>query len=236
MPIDYETDLSFTAPINWMYAPDFAPPNLPYALLYTEKRLGGSTLPSLEPNTPIHFPYRTVDFRGNTSQAVVIYKPANGCLRVLDPARGDADIYANLPSELTDAIPLSSYSQIITNPEQPAFPFFLFVGPEHTWCYYFTRAELAYQMNDFATVVSLQKAAESLEYQPRDLNEWLVFIEADIRMGNIEEAETLSTNIIRDEARMRRGVCTVWKRMQAEGVAGSEEPITRIISGLECPK
>ena len=23
MPIDYETDLSFTAPINWMYAPDY---------------------------------------------------------------------------------------------------------------------------------------------------------------------------------------------------------------------
>jgi hypothetical protein len=54
MPIDYETDLSFTAPINWMYAPDFTPPHLPYALLYTEKRLGGSTLPSFEPGTPIH--------------------------------------------------------------------------------------------------------------------------------------------------------------------------------------
>ena len=23
LPIDYETDLSFTAPINWMYAPDY---------------------------------------------------------------------------------------------------------------------------------------------------------------------------------------------------------------------
>jgi hypothetical protein len=236
MPIDYETDLSFTAPINWMYAPDFTPPNLPYALLYTEKRLGGSTLPSLEPDTPIHFPYRTVDFRGNTSQAVVIYKPANGCLRVLDPARGDADVYANLPSELTDAIPLSSYSQIITSPERSASPSFLFIEPEDTWCYYFTRAELAYQMNNFAKVVSLQKAAESLEYQPRDLNEWLIFIEANIRTANIEDAEQLSMNIIRDEARMRRGVCTVWARMQAEGASGTEEKFTEIISGLQCPK
>src|SRR5688572_6112324 len=54
LPIDYETDLSFTAPLNWMYAPEYPrsspveqQSDLPYALLYTEKRLGGSSLPSL---------------------------------------------------------------------------------------------------------------------------------------------------------------------------------------------
>ena len=65
MPIDYETDASFTAPINWMYAPNYTRSNLPYLMLYTEKRVGGGTLPSLEPNLPITFNYRTVWFYGN---------------------------------------------------------------------------------------------------------------------------------------------------------------------------
>src|SRR5690606_34211004 len=94
MPIDYETDLSFTAPINWMYAPEYRRSNLPYALLYTEKRLGGVSLPSLEPDTALTLPVRRVSFHGSTSQALVIYMPPNGCLRVLDPARGDMITYA----------------------------------------------------------------------------------------------------------------------------------------------
>src|SRR5690606_38433131 len=107
MPIDYETDLSFTAPINWMYAPDYVRSDLPYMLLYTEKRIGGVTLPALEKDIPIYYPYRTIDFRSSTSNAVVIYMPQNGCLRVLDPARGDAVTYSRQPDVLTNAIPLS---------------------------------------------------------------------------------------------------------------------------------
>ncbi|MDP4029371.1 MAG: hypothetical protein Q8P42_10480, partial [Gallionella sp.] len=78
MPIDYETDLSFTAPINWIYAPEYTRSDLPYMLLYTEKRLGGPTLPALEPGIDITYPYRTVNFRSSTSNAVVIYMPQNG--------------------------------------------------------------------------------------------------------------------------------------------------------------
>ena len=89
LPTEYEPDLSYTGPINWMYTSEFTPPELPYAVIYTEKRIGGFTLPSLEPDSPIQFNYRTTRFSGSTSQAVVIYMPANGCLRVLDPARGE---------------------------------------------------------------------------------------------------------------------------------------------------
>ncbi len=232
MPIDYETDLSFTAPINWIYAPDFTPPDLPYALLYTEKRIGGSTLPSFEPNTPVQIPYRTVDFSGSTSQAVVIYMPANGCLRVLDPARGDAEIYSKFPAVLTDAIPLSSYTQIITNPVTPAEPPFLLTEPAHTWCYYFAKAELAYQMNDFEKVISLYEQAASLGYKAEDQNEMLIFVEAYTRTNNIEAATMLSNNIITEDAKMRRGVCIVWKQIQADGPEGSVE---QIMSELACP-
>ncbi len=234
MPIDYETDLSFTAPINWIYAPDFVPPNLPYALLYTEKRFGGSTLPSFEPNTPVHIPYRTVDFNGSTSQAIVIYMPINGCLRVLDPARGDTEIYSKLPEVLTNAIPLSSSAQIITDPVTVAEPPFSFTEPEHTWCYYFTKAELAYQKNDLTKVISLYEEAEALGYAAEDKNEILIFIEAYARTNEMKTAEMLSNQLITGDAKMRRGVCVAWKQIQAHSPDGSAEQIMQIMSELKC--
>jgi hypothetical protein len=234
MPIDYETDLSFTAPINWMYAPNFTPPDLPYALLYTEKRLRGSTLPSLDPGVPIRFHYRTVDFNSSTSQAVVIYKPGYGCLRVLDPARGDAELYSYLPSDLKNAIPLSSLPRIITNPENPASPSFLFIEPGHTWCYYFAKAELAYQMNDFAKTISLYEEATSLGYFASDTNELLIFVEAYAYTNRLKDARVLSKNLLGMGARTQRSLCIVWEHIQAKSQAGSEVQVKQILSGLKC--
>jgi hypothetical protein len=233
MPIDYETDLSFTAPINWMYAPDYQRGDLPYILLYTEKRIGGATLPSLEKDAPIYYPYRTVDFRSSTSNAVVIYMPQNGCLRVLDPNRGDAEIYSREPNVLTDAIHLSDVSRIIPNPEQPAIPPF-FPEPEHGWCYYFAKAELAQQQKDYEKVLLLGNEAKQLGLSPEDLNEWLVFIDAYIKTNDLDSAEKLSNEILQEDSRIRRGVCTVWERNQESGQVGSEEDFASILLSLGC--
>jgi hypothetical protein len=221
MPIDYETDISFTAPINWMYAPNFKRGNLPYLMLYTEKRIGGPTLPSFEPNTPITFPYRTVSFYGNASQAIVIYMPQNGCLRALDPKRGDAEIYAKLPDVLTNAIPLSDTSNIIADTNTPATAEMFFPEPKHEWCYYFAKAELAQQISDRQKVVALGNEAVSLGYKPEDQNEWLVFIEAYALTGNLKTAEKISLSALKEDPRIKHGVCVIWERIQAQSADSS---------------
>ncbi|MEK6753788.1 MAG: hypothetical protein AABZ00_16140 [Chloroflexota bacterium] len=233
MPIDYETDLSFTAPINWMYAPEYTRSDLPYIFLYTEKRIGGGTLPSLDPNVTITYLYRTVRFNSSTSNAVVIYMPRNGCLRVLDPARGDLEIYAKLPEVLTKAIPLSDPSRIITKAENPATPMF-FPEPEHGWCYYFTKAELAQQQENYEQVSRLGDEAMALGFKPQEQNEWLVFVDAYARMGDFTNAKELSKAALAEDIRIRRGVCTVWEQIQAESGAGSESQIGGIIRQLNC--
>lgn len=233
MPIDYETDLSFTAPINWIYAPQYTRADLPYMLLYTEKRLGGPTLPALEPNIKITYPYRTINFNGSTSQAIVIYMPTNGCLRVLDPSHGDKEIYAKLAKVLTDAISLSDPSRIITDTNTPATPMF-FSEPKHEWCYYFTKAELAQQVGDYQTVVSLGNEAISLGYKPTDQNEWLVFIKAYALTGELQTANELSIAALAEDSRIRRGVCTVWEQVQVRGQEGNEDEIKQILLSFEC--
>ncbi|WKZ37857.1 MAG: hypothetical protein QY332_07935 [Anaerolineales bacterium] len=233
MPIDYETDNSFTAPINWMYVPEYTRSNLPYLLLYTEKRIGGVTLPALEKGIDINYTYRTVNFNGSTSSAVVLFMPRDGCLRVLDPGRGDALIYSRQPTVLTQAIPLSDVSRIITETANPAVPVF-FPEPEHEWCFFFTKAELAQQNKDYEQVVLLGNQAMSLGYKPQDPNEWLVFIEAYALTGDLKTAQDLSIAMLEKDARTRRGVCAVWEQVQARGPAGSEAQIDQILLSFDC--
>jgi hypothetical protein len=233
MPIDYETDASFTAPINWMYAPDYTRSNVPYLMLYTEKRVGGGALPALEPGIPVAFNYRTVSFYGNTSQAVVIYMPRGGCLRVLDPSQGDMETYEKLPGNFTQSVPLSDPSRIMTNPEAAATPMFL-AEPNHGWCYYYTKAELALQTGDYQKVVSLGNEAISLGYQPTDQNEWLIFIKAHALTSDLETAERISAIALDKDVRVRRGICTAWQYIQIQGPAESKNEVQQVLLKFKC--
>ena len=219
MPL--ETDLSFTAPVNWMYAPNYHGGDLPYALLYAEARLGHGVLPELKPNLDITLPFRTLTFHGSTDNILVIFVPENGCLRVLDPSLGDVENYEKESSFLTEIILYSEPAQIITDAPQASLPDPPFSAePEHTWCYFYDKAELAHQTGDWATIVKISSEAKALGYQPTDPVEWLPFIEAYARTGDMDEAARLSRLAVHDAARVRKGVCNVWKRVQAEGPDG----------------
>ncbi|MCI0554927.1 MAG: hypothetical protein L0287_28595 [Anaerolineae bacterium] len=236
MPIDYETDLSFTAPINWMYAPDYTRSDLPYALLYVEKRLGGS-LPSLETNTSIDLSFRTVSFKGSTSQTIVIYMPRNGCLRVLNPEWGDEITYSHQSHFLVNSIPLSNPSYISMNADEIAkLPFLS--EPNHTWCYYYAKAELARQKGDWFQVNDLISEAISLGYQPEDPFEWLTYIEAKAMIGDIEAAEKLSADTFTQDKGIRDGLCQVWKRIQLQVNVGSEAEtrVNQLLSDYRCAR
>ena len=235
LPIDYETDLSFTAPINWMYAPDYTRGDVPYALFYTEKRLGGGALPSLSPKTEITLPIRRVSFQGSTSQALVIHMPQNGCLRVLDPARADEITYGRQSRYLVDAIQLSDLSNIIVDGEQTAkIPFLS--EPEHTWCYYYAKAELAYQQRDWHQVIESIDEAMARGYSPEDPFEWLPYIEAQARAGNIEIAERVSREAMKEDNSLRKGLCEVWQRVHLSAPPGdeSEALVNQTLSVFEC--
>jgi hypothetical protein len=237
LPLDNETDLSMTAPINWIYAPGYTRSDLPYALFYTEKRLEGPSLPSLLLDTEISMGLRRVSFHGSTSQVIVIYMSRNGCLRVLDPLLGDEATYARQSRYLTDAIPLSNPDLILTDVDQTAGLPFL-DEPEHTWCYYYTKSELARQTADWKQVIYLHDQATSLGYGSNDPFEWLVFIEAYAMMDNMEVAQGMSDDAFAMDKGVRQGLCQVWKRVQASAPVGSDVEMgaNQILSRFQCAR
>jgi hypothetical protein len=235
MPLDYETDFSMTAALNWLYAPEPHPASLPYALVYSEKRLGGVVLPSLAPGTPMHFPFRTVDFNGNTSQAVVIYVSPNGCLRVLDPALGDAETYSRFPDSVTAPIPLSDPSRILINEPSPLLPLSPFgKEPAHTWCYLYEKAEMARQAGDWQRIVDLGGQAQQAGFAPDDAFDWLPFIEGYARTGDIKNALQISRSSWAQDPKLHRGLCVLWRRLQKEGPADAQAAAAGVTAEFGC--
>jgi hypothetical protein len=237
LPLSYETDMGLTAPLNWIYATDYAGGDLPYALLYTRTRLDGVSLPALEPGQPISFEYRTVDFEGSTSRAVTIIVPPNACLHVLDSVYAGGDTYERQPRFLRDAISLSDPSLIITNVAPPVLPVALFGRePPHTWCYYYEKAELARQLGDWERVVELGNEARAQGFAPGDALEWLPFIEGYTITGDSQTAKEISITAYKDDSRPRKGLCYTWKRIQTNGQGGIEiEALaSEMLEAFEC--
>ena len=217
LPLRYETDMGLTAPLNWIYAPDYVGGDLPYALLYTRTRLDKVSLPGLEPEQPISFEYRTVDFNGSTSHLVTIIVLPNACLRVLDPVYAGGDTYERQSRFLRDAIPLSDPSLIVADARMPEMPVALFgKEPVHAWCYYYEKAELARQVGDWETVVALGNEARAQGFSPGDALEWLPFIEGYVITGEYQTARELSLLAYRDDSRPRKGLCYTWGRIQGD--------------------
>ncbi len=235
VPIDYETDLSFTAPLNWMYAPNFHGGDLPYAMIYVDKRLGGASLADLKPGTVIQLPYRTVTFHGSTSQAIVIYAPQNGCLRVLDPIYANAQTYNKISPTIAALAPLSDPSRIITDATPPTltnppFPY----EPSHDWCYFYEQAELARQSNNWNKVAELGQQAKQEGFAPQDDFEWLPFIEADAHTGDLKSAEQITRQAWQDNGKLHQGLCILWKRVQAQGPKEAQSTASNLLTELGC--
>jgi hypothetical protein len=237
LPLRYETDMGLTAPLNWIYASDYAGGELPYALLYTRTRLDKVSLPALEPGQPISFEYRTVDFKGSTSQAVTIFVPPNACLRVLDSVYSGGDTYERQPRFLRDAIPLSNPTLIHPDAKPPEMPVALFGGePAHTWCYYYEKAELARQVGDWETVTSLGNEARAQEFFPGDALEWLPFVEGYVVTGEYQTARELSILAFQDDSRPRKGLCYTWQRVleERQGEVDVENLATQMLDRFKC--
>ncbi len=237
LPLRYETDMGLTAPLNWIYAPHYTGGELPYALVYTRSRLDGNTLPALIPGQPVAFDYRTVKFKGSTSQAVTIIVPPNACLHVLDSVYAGGDTYERQPRFLREAIPLSNPQLILPNAKPPEMPVGLF-GPEppHTWCYYYEKAELARQMGDWDTVAALGEQARAQGFAPGDALEWLPFIEGYVITGDYKAAREISILAYQDDSRPRKGLCQAWQRIRlnGQGTDQLEELATEMLEKFAC--
>jgi hypothetical protein len=207
----YFSGTSLTAPLNLIYAPENRTNPIPYQIVLaaTNER---TQLPDLVPNKAINSRLRAFIFKGNTSDMLVLHAPEKGCLRVLSPNSDTSvfsdDQYFQLWKEL---IPLSNPSRIITNASKISLPAQYFGAiDEGTWCYFFEKAELANQDQDWNTTISLYSQAQTLNLEPELKSEYLPFIRAFVENGNIETALNISEVLEDPDQWTRTQLCSYW--------------------------
>lgn len=211
LPLKYVSDLQLTAPLNWIYAPDLNDRDLPYVLFYLKTRFNSA---SIQADEPIQLQYRTVNFNGSTSDSVVIYKEADSCLRVLDPIYGTAETVPGANVYLINAISLSDPDLIKTDAPELVLDKTLFGNePEHNWCYYYTKAELARQQNDWEQVVKLYGQAQQNGFGASMPVENLPFVEGFALTGDTDMAIKLTERILKTQKELCPAIYTLWDRV-----------------------
>jgi hypothetical protein len=223
LPFEYNWDNSLTAPLNWIYAPQNDTRELTYLLYNLETRLSKG-LPNLKEDAPITEQHRITPFNGTTSQSILITFDPPACLRVIDPVF-DQHI-PNKPRYFQESLPFAKPNLIIPDPPQPAIPpqHLLGTEPDHDWCYYFEKAELARQVGDWDQVVEIgDKAVKpSKKFFQTNVAELMPFIEGYARVGRWEDAIDLTNKAYLSWENMDMMLCDLWNHVYQSSALDSQ--------------
>lgn len=208
-------DNSLAAALNWIYAPELRSAEIPYVLFYPTNRLGRS-LPTLEPGHEVRYSFLAGTFEGSTDQVVAFYFQPPACLRSLDPEIESVNRMIPVESLMREAM-LLSQTRWIGEQEDARMPGIYGPEPPHGWCYYFQKADLARQYQDWARVVALAEQAFSLNDHPNDPLEYFPFIEAYAHVGEWSQAFNLSQKAYQVSPKfVAPPLCRLWKRIERE--------------------
>ena len=213
--LEYYADNSLGGVLNWIYAPDNHSKHVEYVLFYPKTRLRNE-LPELKTGIPITYDYLAGQFNGNTSQTLAMYYAPPGCLRILD---SDIEHLNRLIPETSLIRFASSISDpgLIVNEPRAEMPATYGPEPEHDFCYYFEKADLARQFKDWDSVVKYGETALSLENHPFEPAEQFVFIEGYAHVGEWERAVDLSKRVYEGSSQVTGPMlCRLWRRIGAE--------------------
>jgi hypothetical protein len=162
-------------------------------------------------------------FSGSSRDSLVILfeTDQDHCLWVLGPE--DGEIRA-LPEITREVLGSSNLERIQRDPPPVSpLPAAIFSqDPEPAWCYFYEKADLARQFEDWEQVQDLWQAASSRGLRPQNGVEFLPFIEAFARTGEWEPALELTTQSKEGTRAVIPALCAVWGRIEARTASSLE--------------
>jgi hypothetical protein len=157
-------------------------------------------------------------------KSIIISQPSPlSCIHVLDGRRFEQAV-----NERVDVSLIARYSNVnlIHDSKTGAIPPREVFGdePNHTWCYYYQKMDLARQIGDWQTGAKLADEAISLNLEPRDLSEWLPALEAYVHINDMKSAKRLA-NLIRIDPITYRSLCAQYKDLRDQPAEYDRAPV-----------
>ncbi len=191
---------------NIIYFPEFTG-EVPVHYSLAGLTLNSETLPDiLDGSRYNQTQYRShaVDF--DYGNLLIMSQPTLGsCVHVLDGLLPLISMYD--PVNVAFAAPSSKIENVLVDAEPALPPEYIFgEEPEHNWCYYFQKADLASQLGKWEDAAALGEEAIRLELSPEDRSEWLPFLKAYAITGNAERLTQTARRITGDKS-LRQQAC-----------------------------
>jgi len=197
-----EQDYEIWGPVNLIYNPEpaVAPaiqaevlnPDTAYSILKED------VLDNRDRDIKLHRDFNNVLLMSMSS--------LSSCLHVID---GRLPVYSAAESDLIRQVGEYSHAErIIPAATSPVPPFAIFGSePEHGWCYYYQKASLARQNGDWQEISRIYDEVQQLNLETNDKSEMILFFEAFVNLGKVEEAQALYKKEIKGNAEVRFPIC-----------------------------
>jgi hypothetical protein len=221
-----------------IYSPGSYTESLEYLFYHTDVRLG-TKLPALEKNIKIYQQYRNFYFNGNTSNILALKFDPPGCLQIMDRTFANSVILPNLSDRQVDEIAISNMDQIQYphSSGELLLPQDLFTPMrEKPWCYYFEKADLARQFEEYETGAALGDEVINQGLAPRIGTEWLPFFECYIFTANWAKADYLAEEMISNDENLISGLCNTLLRIMNQPNFDNQDEIREFIKDYNCLK
>lgn len=220
--------------INLIYPANPSAVEFNYAFFESDRILNDSLeipkggLSDLRFNTSFESP-------GTDSITLFFLPERNQCLWILRPE--DSGI-PNLPKLAYATLPISDLDRIQEEPINDQYPSSDLFGPEpeHTWCFFYEKADLARQYQNWESVINLWDEAQEKSFAPRSAVEYVPFIEGFAETGNWERAADLTIASSSNDDAVNPALCDIWATLLSSTAAGSEKDAAwlRLSSQLSC--
>lgn len=216
--------------INTTYQPSGfgnTPPYWYFPFTYTNPNID-----DLLQGAPLEYQKLTMQFNGNSKQMLLVdFNPElKRCLWILQPQ----DVSLRLVSD--DVRRLSARSDISlinqTTGDAPNPPEDIYGKADiGSWCYYFEKADLARQYQEWDEIVRLWNEAESNGERPDNGFEYIPFIEGFGNIGDWEHAKEMTKFANRITAGLEPSLCGALDRLNVSASTSQEKDGT--INGLK---
>ncbi|MBE0671353.1 MAG: hypothetical protein IH588_12250 [Anaerolineales bacterium] len=144
---------------------------------------------------------------------LVISQPTlTSCVHVID---GDQPLISvSDPVNVALAAPSSRIDNVIMDAEPAIPPEYIYGSePEHTWCYYFQKADFAAAQGDWERVIELSDEAAQLKLSPEDRAEWFPFLKAYAITGTSDQLSQTARRVVGDKF-LRQQACDMLAAIQ----------------------
>jgi len=210
----YQAENPLSAAINWMYYHeiDEQPENqIGYYIVYDESRLDPLLNNLEEPLPPMYG--HLIGICSYPEYHLLTILNQHECMQVLNPHLAELDPTLTTPY-LIKAVKLSDLNgQYVEDKDHQAVldPALFGAEPEHEWCYYFEKADLARSQGNWEEAIALFEEAKTRGYLPSSPSEKLVFLEAYLGKGDWDGGLNLSREILKDDPKFYQAICRLWE-------------------------